>query len=160
VSKSKWVIYLLCFTVLVLLLALVYSFNQKPYLATDAISTENLLLPDGARYKGELKNGLMHGQGELRWLDGAHYQGEFAGGIISGAGTLVDAMGNQYLGTFADGKLIGEGEYRSAEGSFYRGEFAQGRFHGKGEFQNLKVSVIRVSLPKAISVAAGDQLQY
>lgn len=135
-SKSKRVIYLLCFIVLALLLALAYSFSHKIYLATDAVSVENLLLPDGARYKGELKNGLMHGQGELRWLDGAHYRGEFTNGVISGTGTLVDARGDQYLGIFVDGKLTGAGEYRSDEGSVYRGEFAQGQFHGNGEFQN------------------------
>lgn len=122
--------------VLVLSLALAYFFFHKTYISLDAVQVENLLLPDGARYSGELGNGLMHGQGKLLWPDGGRYEGEFAGGSLSGVGVFVDANGDEYRGNFIEGQLTGEGEYVANDGSIYRGEFLKDLFHGKGEYQN------------------------
>ena len=48
---------------------------------------------NGAKYKGEWKDGLMHGQGECRWLNGSQYKGEWKDNKRNGHGIYVYADG-------------------------------------------------------------------
>lgn len=95
-----------------------------------------MILPGGARYSGDLKQGLIHGKGLLEWPDGRRYEGEFAAGLMSGMGLFIEPNGDQYSGTFVDGELTGEGEYHGHEGNIYRGEFLRDLYHGPGEYQD------------------------
>ncbi|MGM8227923.1 C13 family peptidase [Cellvibrio sp. ARAG 10.3] len=114
--------------------ALAY-FNPAPQLiSTGETQVDQLLMPDGAIYNGELKAGLLHGQGELIWSSGARYNGEFARGVYYGHGVWRQANGDEYRGEFIAGELTGPGEFIGADGSRYLGEFLRGAFHGKGEF--------------------------
>ncbi|WP_299584846.1 C13 family peptidase [uncultured Microbulbifer sp.] len=110
-------------------------------------------LPDGSVYKGDLQDGLFHGQGLLQWPDGNHYRGEFRLGHISGQGLFTEADGCVYEGEFLNGVRHGEGRYTCGEntwsgrfsegglqkgkvkwgdGELYRGEFLGLEPHGEG----------------------------
>lgn len=94
---------------------------------------QTLRLPDGAEYRGQLRDGLFHDQGEITWSNGDHYRGEFAAGRLHGRGVLTLANGDRLSGVFVEGVLQGFGEYRHADGRVYRGEFKNGEYHGLGE---------------------------
>ncbi len=87
-------------------------------------------LPDGSVYKGDLQDGLFHGQGQLQWPDGNHYRGEFHNGRISGQGLLTKTDGCTYEGEFLNGEPHGEGRYTCGEnewsGHFNDGELQRG----------------------------------
>lgn len=90
-----------------------------------ASSSGNTTLPDGSIYTGELKNGVIHGEGELQWADGRHYRGNFANGLFSGQGKFTYSDGCTYEGEFTKGDLNGRGRY-TCEDAVWEGEFAQG----------------------------------
>lgn len=52
-----------------------------------------LILRDGGRYRGAIKNGFPHGFGERVSRDGAMYQGSFRNGEEEGFGTLFSSEG-------------------------------------------------------------------
>ena len=90
--------------------------------------------PDGGIYKGEYKNGLFHGKGEMVWSNGDRYEGEFKNGLRHGKGTYVLANGTRYAGEHTDGFWHGEGVATFKSGDRYEGEFKMGDFGGKGRF--------------------------
>lgn len=90
-----------------------------------------LVLPDGGKYYGPLKDGLLEGTGRLVWNELRHYEGAFQQGRMEGQGTLTLAYG-VYQGLFKDGDLNGPGRYTSKEGEVYEGSFANGEYHGQG----------------------------
>ena len=45
--------------------------------------------PNGRRYFGEFKDGLMNGQGTKTWSDGRKYVGEYKDGLMNGQGTTT-----------------------------------------------------------------------
>ena len=60
--------------------------------------------PNGAKYKGELKEGIPNGQGTSTFRDGGKYVGEFRDGLLNGQGTSTLFDGRKYVGEFKDGK--------------------------------------------------------
>ncbi len=114
----------------------------------------NAVLPDGGRYRGEVIDGLLQGQGRLDYVsgawyagnfkdglqegngewhsaDGSHYQGGFHQGLFAGHGTLTYTDGSRYEGHFKLGRMDGEGHLQQ-DGMSYRGEFRKDRYHGQG----------------------------
>jgi hypothetical protein len=120
--------------VLIAAIVLLYLNPRLQVISTEQTRVQQLLMPDGAIYNGELSAGLLHGQGELIWSSGARYSGEFARGVYYGRGVLRQANGDEYRGEFVAGEMTGQGELVGADGVLYVGEFLQGEFHGKGEF--------------------------
>jgi hypothetical protein len=59
-------------------------------------------------YKGEVKDGKFHGQGELIYADGSSYLGEFQNGFRHGKGIFVEREGNEYYGHWKDDHQMGE----------------------------------------------------
>ena len=53
----------------------------------------NFTFPNGAKYRGELKDGLLNGQGISTLFDGRKYVGEFKDGKRWN-GTIYDKEGN------------------------------------------------------------------
>jgi len=49
----------------------------------------NFTFPNGAKYKGELKEGIPNGQGTSTLFDGRKYVGEWKNGKQNGLGTLT-----------------------------------------------------------------------
>ena len=60
--------------------------------------------PNGAKYKGELKDGIPNGQGTSIFRDGGKYVGEFRDGLLNGQGISTLFDGRKYVGQFKDGK--------------------------------------------------------
>lgn len=111
-------------------------------------------LPDGGRYRGDVVNGLLqgqgrvdypngswyagqfdkgqwHGQGEWHGSNGEVYKGQFQQGLFDGQGSLTTA-GSHYVGGFKNGRRNGEGTLKEGQMT-YRGEFKEGALSGKGE---------------------------
>lgn len=101
----------------------------EPLLPADA------RLPDGARYRGELVDGRLEGQGRLDYDNGAWYAGRFEHGLLHGHGTWQGADGSRYSGGFAAGLFDGQGRLAMADGSVYQGGFRQGLFDGEGSLE-------------------------
>ncbi|ENQ9244914.1 caspase family protein [Pseudomonas aeruginosa] len=107
----------LCSALVILLAA---CGEGEPLLPADA------RLPDGARYRGELVDGRLEGQGRLDYDNGAWYAGRFEHGLLHGHGTWQGADGSRYSGGFAAGLFDGQGRLAMADGSVYQGGFRQG----------------------------------
>ena len=91
-------------------------------------------LPDGAVYKGEYKNGLFNGKGQLVWSNGDLYQGEFENGLKHGTGKETLASGTVYEGEYANGYWSGKGKVIFASEGIYEGEFKNSAFEGTGKY--------------------------
>ena len=112
-------------------------------------------------YKGEFKNNVYEGKGELINNNGYYFKGEFLGGLrhgdncieekkgfkkyvgqfrrdkMNGQGTFEwysgESKGDIYSGEFKDDLFEGFGTYHCKDGSIYKGEYLHGVKHGKGK---------------------------
>ena len=87
----------------------------------------NFTFTNGAKYKGELKDGIPIGQGTSTFRDGGKYVGEFREGLLNGQGTFTWSNGNKYVGEFKDGLLNGQGISTLFDGRKYVGQFKDGK---------------------------------
>ena len=87
----------------------------------------NFTYPNGAKYKGELKEGIPNGQGTSTFRDGGKYVGEFRDGLLNGQGTFTWSNGNKHVGEYKDGLLNGQGTSTLFDGRKYVGEFKDGK---------------------------------
>jgi len=90
------------------------------------------VLPEGATYSGEMKEGLPNGQGTLIWENGNRYDGGFVNGKLHGQGTLKVDSGDRYTGDFVEDRLEGQGIFSFVNGSQYTGGFKENEFNGYG----------------------------
>ncbi|AWM94504.1 peptidase C13 [Pseudomonas sp. 31-12] len=88
-------------------------------------------LPDGGRYRGDLVNGLLQGQGRIDYPNGSWYAGEFDKGQWHGQGEWHGSNGEVYRGQFNQGLFDGQGTL-TTNGSSYTGGFKLGRRDGEG----------------------------
>ncbi|MEK1907466.1 MAG: C13 family peptidase [Pseudomonas sp.] len=95
----------------------------------------NAVLPDGGRYRGEVVDGLLQGQGRLDYANGSWYSGLFKDGLFEGQGEWHGSGGEQYVGEFHQGLFDGHGKLTYNDGSQYEGSFKLGRLHGEGHLQ-------------------------
>ncbi|MEX2367533.1 MAG: C13 family peptidase [Pseudohongiellaceae bacterium] len=96
------------------------------------ILAASLTTPDGGNYDGDVKNGLMHGDGRIDWPDGTYYIGAFRNGLKHGAGTEPLLDGRIYRGEYKNGQWV-EGVLHFPNGQTYDGEFERQRFDGSGK---------------------------
>ncbi|MHC8359861.1 C13 family peptidase [Pseudomonas sp. LS2P72] len=88
-------------------------------------------LPDGGRYRGELVNGLLQGQGRVDYPNGSWYAGDFDKGQWHGQGEWHGSNGEVYRGGFNLGLFDGKGTLTTS-GSSFTGGFKAGRRDGEG----------------------------
>ncbi|MFL1528031.1 C13 family peptidase [Pseudomonas sp. O230] len=88
-------------------------------------------LPDGGRYRGDLVNGLLQGQGRVDYPNGSWYAGSFDKGQWHGQGEWHGSNGEVYRGNFNLGLFDGQGTLNTS-GSSYTGGFKAGRREGEG----------------------------
>lgn len=88
-------------------------------------------LPDGGRYRGEVVNGLLQGQGRIDYPNGSWYAGQFKNGQWQGQGEWHGSGGEVYVGHFEQGLFNGQGSL-STHNSSYVGGFKNGRREGEG----------------------------
>lgn len=103
--------------------------DGEPLLPPDGV------LPDGGRYRGELHDGLLQGEGRIDYPNGAYYQGGFQRGLFDGQGEWHGSGGEVYHGQFQQGLFDGLGHLQHEDGSVYEGQFQRGRMHGEGHLK-------------------------
>ncbi|HGM5578494.1 TPA: C13 family peptidase [Pseudomonas putida] len=97
----------------------------------EPLSPPDARLPDGGRYRGEVVNGLLQGEGRIDYPNGSWYAGAFKDGQWHGQGEWHGSNGEVYRGQFAAGLFEGLGEL-TTPGSHYAGTFKHGRRDGEG----------------------------
>jgi hypothetical protein len=88
-------------------------------------------LPDGGRYRGDLVDGMLQGQGRIDYPNGSWYAGEFDKGQWQGQGEWHGGNGEVYRGQFNQGLFDGQGSLTTNTGT-YTGGFKSGRRDGEG----------------------------
>lgn len=97
----------------------------------EPLSPPDARLPDGGRYRGDVVNGLLQGQGRIDYPNGSWYAGEFHNGLWHGKGEWHASNGDTYKGGFANGLFEGQGTL-TTHGGVYVGGFKLGRREGEG----------------------------
>ncbi|MCI8211705.1 peptidase C13 [Pseudomonas sp. S25] len=97
----------------------------------EPLSPPDARLPDGGRYRGDVVNGLLQGQGRIDYPNGSWYAGDFQNGLWQGHGEWHASNGDTYKGGFANGLFDGQGTLVTS-GGVYVGGFKQGRRDGEG----------------------------
>jgi hypothetical protein len=97
----------------------------------EPLSPPDARLPDGGRYRGDVVNGLLQGQGRIDYPNGSWYVGQFQNGQWHGQGEWHASNGDVYKGGFANGLFDGQGTLTTGGGS-YVGGFRLGRREGEG----------------------------
>lgn len=86
----------------------------------------------GAIYRGQMKNGMRHGQGTQVWKDGSRFEGEWRNDKANGFGRLIHSDGDVYEGQWKDDTACGKGRYYHVQGAVYDGEWLNDCQHGQG----------------------------
>jgi len=89
-------------------------------------------------YKGNFKEGRMHGNGTYEWKDGGSYIGDFREGFFEGTGVRTYESGTIYKGHFKYDKPHGAGTMTYTNGSIYKGLWQFGYKHGEGIYKDNK----------------------
>lgn len=105
----------------------------------EPLSPPDARLPDGGRYRGDVVNGLLQGQGRVDYPNGSGYAGQFKDGQWQGEGQWHGRNGEVYTGGFDRGLFHGQGTL-IARGTTYTGGFVKGRRQGEGTFKEAGVS--------------------
>ena len=85
-------------------------------------------------YKGEWKNGKLHGKGILKEAWGGIYVGDFKNNLANGNGKQEDPDGSWWEGEIKNDKLNGKGIYVNSRGHIYKGLFKDNMLNGPGIF--------------------------
>ena len=101
--------------------------------ALDISNAKEVMLPDGSRYWGQVKNNQFHGKGTITLASGKTYRGYWVYGKMQGKGVYEWPDGRFYKGDFFQNKKHGKGVYSWRNGKTYSGEFVNGLQHGTGE---------------------------
>lgn len=88
-------------------------------------------LPDGGRYRGDVVNGVLQGEGRIDYPNGSWYKGDFVNGQWHGDGEWHGSNGEVYRGHFEKGLFDGQGSLSTPKSS-YSGGFKLGRRDGEG----------------------------
>jgi hypothetical protein len=82
-------------------------------------------------YKGEIREGQLHGKGFMRRKDNEEYEGAFENDNPHGFGVASSRSG-RYEGEWKSGRREGKGKMVFVLGGQYEGEWKNNRFHGLG----------------------------
>lgn len=105
------------------------------------LTKNEIKLPNGDIYNGEMLGNLRFGRGTYYYTNGDVYVGEWADGLFHGYGVLrksrfrengKECINRSYQGHWAKGLRHGKGRYESGTGDIYEGEFEYDAFHGTG----------------------------
>lgn len=107
-------------------------------------------------YKGDFKDGLMHGFGKIIYkLKNDEYEGEFEKGIINGKGTYLWSNQESFSGRFMKGNMHGEGTYKWPNGLLYRGYYINNLKEGPGEFMLKSGKILKLVFTKGKLLGEG-----
>ncbi|MCU1719762.1 MULTISPECIES: C13 family peptidase [unclassified Pseudomonas] len=100
----------------------------------EPLSPPDARLPDGGRYRGEVVDGLLQGEGRVDYPNGSWYAGHFSNGQWHGQGEWHGSNGEVYIGQFQQGLFHGQGKLTTPTSS-YSGGFKLGRRDGEGSLR-------------------------
>ena len=83
-------------------------------------------------YEGDLRRGLMEGKGIMNFFNGDKYSGEFTNSTMTGYGCYTASDGTKVIGYFDDGICNRHAKKIYADGKIYIGEFENDIENGKG----------------------------
>lgn len=86
----------------------------------------------GAKYKGQFRNGKIHGEGVLYFTNGNKYIGRWENQYRQGKGKLIFSNGDVYKGNFVKSRFSGNGTMEFKDGDKYVGNWKNDRQNGKG----------------------------
>lgn len=89
---------------------------------------------NGDKYKGQWKNGNLHGQGTYYYHNGDKYVGNWIDNKREGYGVIYFADGHQYVGSWKDNMPNGNGIFTWNSGVKFIGTWQNGNPYGKGTF--------------------------
>ncbi|CEM20896.1 unnamed protein product [Vitrella brassicaformis CCMP3155] len=96
-----------------------------------------LILDDGSKYYGRVKNGRPHGPGKQTDTYGQRkiYEGQWTDGKYDGIGVSFHDTAKKYDGRWKNGQMVGKAtaqEMPLGDGSIYAGPLLNGKPHGQG----------------------------
>ena len=86
-------------------------------------------------YKGEWKNGTIHGKGVLKEAYGGIYVGEFKNNLADGKGLQIELDGTKSEGIWKNDLMNGPGEMTFPNGTYLKGNFVDWVLDGDGEIK-------------------------
>ena len=92
-----------------------------------------LTFSDKSKYIGNFENDEFS-EGELKWINGDNYKGNFKDGIFNGYGNIKINNGSEYEGNFLNGLYNGRGVFKWKNGDSYDGDYSYGIKEGKGKY--------------------------
>mmetsp|Transcript_82143 Transcript_82143/g.227836 ORF Transcript_82143/g.227836 Transcript_82143/m.227836 type:complete len:355 (+) Transcript_82143:36-1100(+) len=108
---------------------------SPPGLVRDLVERSEVLLEDGARYRGQWSGRHRHGHGVLSTTDGQSYEGSFERSRAHGHGMWRTQDGTSYEGQWERDLKHGFGKYVHSDGTAYEGEWQLGEKCGRGTEQ-------------------------
>jgi hypothetical protein len=78
--------------------------------------------------------GRMSGYGVCQWRDGTQYKGQWKNCVKDGHGELIYADGSTVVANFVDEMPEGDCKKTFPDGSTYKGKMHNGLFHGQGKY--------------------------
>ena len=99
-------------------------------------------------YRGTVKNGLPHGQGQLCYSHGGKYIGSWKDGEKDGLGKYTYTDGRVSIGNYKNGKKNWNMKIKCPNGDTYQGDFKNGSPSGKFIFTNSKGEISEVDFKR------------
>lgn len=113
----------------------IFELVQEPVLKKQGAArgpVSAVTFPNGDRYEGEFKDGLMNGWGVYEYRNGDRFEGEFRSDMKHGKGTYSYKNSDKYIGDFRNDMKEGRGSFMFHNGDRYVGDFKNDMISGKG----------------------------
>lgn len=88
---------------------------------------------NGDYYEGDIKKGILEGQGFYKWANGDNYYGDWINNVRTGKGICFWANGDEYQGDFVNSKFEGTGKLTLKNGFTYEGDYLNDQRNGNGK---------------------------
>ncbi len=118
------------------------DFGEYTFTITDEIpKTVEIALSDGTTYSGDITDGKLTGQAQIKYSNGDTYNGKVSDGMKYGNGVYKWGSGASYDGEWNEDKMEGTGSYTYPSGETgYKltGSFKGGRPNGECQYYESK----------------------
>ena len=118
---------------------IIYNFSEKYIYEgdfVDGIMEGNGIIkyPDGTWYEGQFKNDKYEGKGKIMFKNGGSYEGDFKNNLMNGKGKYIYPDGKIFEGDFQNGIKHGFGKISWSENKYFEGFWINNRQHGEGKY--------------------------
>jgi hypothetical protein len=99
------------------------------------INKGEMLIKNKFKYIGDVVNNIPNNKGIIYNFSGKYiYEGDFINGVMEGDGIIKYSDGTYYEGQFRNDKYQGKGKIVFKNGGSYEGDFNNNLIHGKGKY--------------------------